>query len=88
MSRLTFSDEVNIPSPKPKPGVTSQSGMTRALQRYSFGLIQTQRQALFCKFAIVLLAVLWLGFVWLIDSGPTIQLPSDEIINSPQPINL
>ncbi|GEM_PF-3073765 len=85
MNRLTFTDTVDIA--RTTRTLTSRSGITRLLQKYSFGLIQTERQALICKMTIVLLSLVWLGFVLLSENDTTFQLPSDELINSPQPIN-
>lgn len=71
-------------SPTQPPQIQKGGRVTKWLMNHSFGLITTERQATIVQVAIIVIGLVYIFLVWPDGSGSTVQLPSDELINSPQ----
>lgn len=54
------------------------------IKKYSFGTIHTDTGAEMVKVGIIVIAIIWVSAVYTL-TAPSVQLPSPELINSPQP---
>ena len=82
--KLSFDNELT--SSLNRNSYAKTSKMTTFIKKYSFGLIQTDQQADIFKVVVLLFSLVWFAYVFFSQTASTFELPSDELINSPQPV--
>lgn len=87
MNKLQFHEESAGYEVSRKRHWQSESLLTRLIKKATFGLIQTKRQVQVAQVIFLLISVLYIVFMLGGGDESTYQAPSDELINSPQPIN-
>lgn len=85
MNRIEFTDEEEVISRRGPTETRSQ--LTKIIQKASFGLVKTKQQATLVKLGIIVMGLLWVLVYFSISQEPAIEPPSQQLINSPQPIN-
>jgi hypothetical protein len=84
MSKLSFDDDQVVRRQRPS-GTSGYSSMDRFITRITFGLVRSKKDILYTQIGVITVAVIVLIWSQISTGQSTIENPSEELINSPQP---